>query len=129
MKNSFREPWFIRRALYLVISAVLLVLSGIGIVQAEQIDSLTATLSTTLGTLLGAFGTGLAATKTNRGSDSTATYADLETRVEQNEKIDSRLKVIESAIASPNEYDIDEAIAYEEANTPTPIEEVSTAMD
>lgn len=129
MKNSFREPWFIRRALYLVISAVLLVLSGIGIVQAEQIDSLTATLSTTLGTLLGALGTGIAATKTNRGSDSTATYADLDTRVEQNEKIDSRLKIIESAIASPTEYDIDEAIAYEEANTPTPIEEVSTAMD
>ena len=129
MKNSFREPWFIRRALYLVISAVLLVLSGIGIVQAEQIDSLTATLSTTLGTLLGAFGTGLAATKTNRGADSTATYADLETRVEQNNKIDSRLKVIESAIASPTEYDIDEAIAYEEANTPIPLEEITTAMD
>jgi hypothetical protein len=72
MKNkNFTQSWWIRRAVYAVVTVVLLVAAGFGLIDEGQVDAVAAS------PLLGALVTFLAAAKTNPGSDSTATAADV----------------------------------------------------
>lgn len=70
-KRNFREGWWIRRAVYAVVTVALLVAAGFGLIDEGQIDAVAAS------PILGALVTFLAAAKTNPGSDSTATAADI----------------------------------------------------
>ncbi|RAV34936.1 hypothetical protein [Corynebacterium heidelbergense] len=78
MKKNFAAPWFIRRALYLVVGAVLLGLAAFGVISEAQIDSISAQVTGIVGPLLGALVSGWAASKTHEGSDSTVTVDDVE---------------------------------------------------
>ncbi|MGP5930354.1 hypothetical protein [Corynebacterium glyciniphilum] len=69
--KNFTQGWWIRRAVYAVVTVVLLVAAGFGLIDEGQIDAVAAS------PILGALVTFLAAAKTNPGSDSTATAADV----------------------------------------------------
>lgn len=69
--KNFTQGWWIRRAVYAVVTVLLLVAAGFGLINEGQIDAVAAS------PLLGALVTFLAAAKTNPGSDSTATAADV----------------------------------------------------
>ena len=71
-KRNFREGWWIRKALYVVVAVVGVVATGFGFASAEQVDAITA--SPVLATIVGL----IAASFTNRGSDSPVTEADVE---------------------------------------------------
>lgn len=70
-KNNFGEAWWKRKAVYVIVAVIGLVLSGFGFVTQDQVDAFAA--SPLLATLVGL----VAASKTNPGSDSTATAADV----------------------------------------------------
>lgn len=70
-KNNFSEAWWKRKAVYVIVAVIGLVLSGFGFVTQDQVDAFAA--SPLLATLVGL----VAASKTNPGSDSTATAADV----------------------------------------------------
>ena len=71
-KRNFREGWWIRKAIYVVVAVVGVVATGFGFASAEQVDAITA--SPVLATVVGL----IAASFTNRGSDSPVTEADVE---------------------------------------------------
>lgn len=73
MKNEkqFKKPWWIRRAAYVLVAVIGLVLTGLGYATQDQVDAFTA--SPLLGTVVGF----VAAMFTHRGSDSTATGDDV----------------------------------------------------
>lgn len=73
MKNEkqFNEAWWRRKAVYVLVAVVGLVLTGFGVVTQDQVDAFTA--SPLLATAIGFF----AASKTNAGSDSTVTAQDV----------------------------------------------------
>lgn len=70
MKN-IKQPWFIRRVIYLIVGIVGIVLAGFGIIDEGQIDAISA--SPLLGTIAGF----IAAAFTHQGSDSTVTAQDV----------------------------------------------------
>ena len=71
-KRNFREGWWIRKAIYVVVAVAGVVATGFGVVSTEQVDAITA--SPVLATVVGL----IAASFTNRGSDSPVTEADVE---------------------------------------------------
>ena len=71
-KRNFREGWWIRKAIYVVVAVVGVVATGFGFASAEQVDAITA--SPVLATVVGL----IAASFTNRGSDSPVTEEDVE---------------------------------------------------
>ena len=71
-KRNFREGWWIRKAIYVVVAVVGVVATGFGFASAEQVDAITA--SPVLATIVGL----IAASFTNRGSDSPVTEEDVE---------------------------------------------------
>ena len=71
-KRNFREGWWIRKAIYVVVAVAGVVATGFGFASAEQVDAITA--SPVLATVVGL----IAASFTNRGSDSPVTEADVE---------------------------------------------------
>lgn len=85
MKNDkqFNEPWWRRKAVYVAVAVIGLVLTGFGVVTQDQVDAFNA--SPLLATLVGLF----AASKTHEGSDSRTTdsqvadVADLRQAVDQ----------------------------------------------
>lgn len=98
MTDSKREtqwtaPWFIRRACYAVVGAVLLALAGMGIIEEGQIDSITA--SPLLGTAIA----WMAAAKTHPGSDSTTTNSDVEVSQRARAELETQLAALQSQIS------------------------------
>ena len=71
-KRNFREGWWIRKAIYVLVAVVGVVATGFGFASTEQVDAITA--SPVLPTVVGL----IAASFTNRGSDSPVTEADVE---------------------------------------------------
>ena len=71
-KRNFREGWWIRKAIYVVVAVAGVVATGFGVVSTEQVDAITA--SPVLATVVGL----IAASFTNRGSDSPVTEEDVE---------------------------------------------------
>ena len=71
-KRNFREGWWIRKAIYVVVAVAGVVATGFGFASAEQVDAITA--SPVLATVVGL----IAASFTNRGSDSPVTEEDVE---------------------------------------------------
>ena len=73
MKNEkqFNKSWWRRKAGYVLVAVIGLVLTGFGFVTQDQVDAFTA--SPLLATAIGMF----AAAKTNAGSDSTVTAQDV----------------------------------------------------
>lgn len=71
-KRNFREGWWIRKAIYVVVAVAGVVATGFGFVSTEQVDAITA--SPVLATIVGL----VAASFTNRGSDSPVTEEDVE---------------------------------------------------
>ncbi|QGJ94152.1 membrane protein [Corynebacterium phage EmiRose] len=67
-KTAWREPWFIRRAIYALVGLVLLVAAGSGLITPEQSDTWLAHSDSVIQAIasLGLFG---AAVKANPGSD------------------------------------------------------------
>lgn len=78
-KRNFTQGWWIRRAVYAVVTVVLLVAAGFGLIDEGQIDAVAAS------PILGALVTFLAAAKTNPGSDSTATAADVASAAQESQ--------------------------------------------
>lgn len=70
-KTNFTQSWWVRRAAYVLVAVVGLVLTGLGYATQDQVDAFTA--SPLLGTVVGF----VAAMFTHRGSDSTATGEDV----------------------------------------------------
>ena len=71
-KRNFREGWWIRKAIYVVVAVAGVVATGFGFASTEQVDAITA--SPVLATVVGL----IAASFTNRGSDSPVTEEDVE---------------------------------------------------
>lgn len=91
-QTKFTQPWFIRRACYAVVGLVLLVLAGFGLIEEGQIDSITA--SPLLGTAIA----WMAAFKTNEGSDSTTTNADVEVSQRARAELQEQITALQSQI-------------------------------
>lgn len=81
-KTQFKAPWWQRRVIYLVVSALGLVAAGFGLLDEGQLDAIAA--SPLLATLVGLF----AATKTHEGSDSRATDAQVDQVADLREMVD-----------------------------------------
>lgn len=73
MSEAVKQEWFWRKVLYAVATVALTIAAAFGLVKADQIDSLVAQITP----LFGAVVTLIATLKTNRGSDSPVTEADL----------------------------------------------------
>lgn len=71
-KRNFREGWWIRKAVYVLVAVAGVVATGFGFASTEQVDAITA--SPVLATVVGL----IAASFTNRGSGSPVTEADVE---------------------------------------------------
>lgn len=70
------EPAWIRKLAYAVLSLVLVLVTGAGLITDAQADSWLAGLDQVI-TVLGAVGLGVAAAKTHRGSDDRTTARDI----------------------------------------------------
>lgn len=90
-KNAVRQPWFIRRIIYLITSILLLVLAAFGIITVDQSDQFLDIVMQVALPVASASITGMAATKATETADLPKGHVN----------INDRLKVIENAIASP----------------------------
>lgn len=91
-ESKWAQGWFIRRACYAIVGLVLLVLAGFGLIEEGQIDSITA--SPLLGTAIA----WMAAAKTNPGSDSTTTNADVEVSQRARAELQEQITALQSQI-------------------------------
>lgn len=76
MKN-LTQPWFIRKAAYLIGALVVAVLGGFGILSEVQVDQWTGQLDKILPYAIGVILPLIAGAKTTAGSDDPATTADV----------------------------------------------------
>lgn len=72
--------WAVRKVAYIIISIVMLVLVALGIVSEGTSEN----IITQVTPIVGAIATAIAASKTHRGSDSTATDADVRNAASEN---------------------------------------------
>lgn len=91
VKTNMKQPWMIRRVIYLITSAAMLALTAFGVITVEQGDEMLNTFMQVVLPTLSAVVSGMAATKTTQASD--AGHGDVE--------IDKRLSVIENSLNSP----------------------------
>ena len=76
--NNFREPWWMRRAVYLALALALTIAVGGGWITDAQADSWLSGADKVI-SVLAALGLGVAASKTHRGSDDPTTHEDVTT--------------------------------------------------
>lgn len=74
---KFSEAWYIRQVGYALLSAVLLLLVGFGVLSSETMEQLREKADMLLGLLFASGALGFASSKTNAGSDSTVTARDV----------------------------------------------------
>lgn len=91
-ETNWTAPWFLRRVMYAVVGLAMLLLAGLGLIEEGQIDTIAA--SPILGTVVA----WLAAAKTNPGSDSTVTAADVEVSRKARAELDAQLAALQSQI-------------------------------
>lgn len=91
-ESKWAQGWFIRRACYAIVGLALLILAGFGLIEEGQIDSITA--SPLLGTAIA----WMAAAKTNPGSDSTTTNADVEVSQRARAELEAQIAALQSQI-------------------------------
>lgn len=97
-ETKWQQPWFLRRAAYAVVGVVLLVLAGAGVIEQGQIDAIEAS------PILGAIVAFIASSRTNAGSDSTVTVADVdrasaEARAQAQAQLEDVRQAIQSGVA------------------------------
>lgn len=74
---KFGEAWYIRQVGYALLSAVLLLLVGFGVLSSETMEQLLEKADMLLAMLVASGALGFASSKTNAGSDSTVTARDV----------------------------------------------------
>lgn len=77
-ETHFKEGWWRRKAIYVLLAAGFLVAAGMGWITQEQAAEWTDRLANVIPELLGAAGFSFVAGKVHSGSDSTATFANVE---------------------------------------------------
>lgn len=92
--KNLSEPWAIRKLLYLVTAIVMFVLTIFGITTVEAAESTLNNLVEVGAPLISALVIAFAGAKTNSDSDNDLSAT----------KVDKRLKTIENALNSPNDY-------------------------
>ena len=94
--SKWREPWFLRKAAYVLVGIVGVVLWYVGALSQEQADALAN--SPLLATAVSWF----AAAKTNRGSDSTTTDGDV---TAAQRRVDRAEEQLEAALLTSSKFD------------------------
>lgn len=110
--SNFKQPWFIRKAIYAVVGLVLLILAGFGFITAEQADNIGARVTDVITPLIGVAVSWFAAGKTHEGSDSTATMVDVQQSVKNN------LDALGATIIDQVKVAVDERLAPKVEATP-----------
>lgn len=114
MSTHFREPWFIRRAMYLAVSVIMLVLTGVGVVSVEQGDKIIEQILSISTPIIAFIATAVAAKNTDRSSD-----------VRNTKKLEKKIDQLAGALQSPSETSEVESFGFL-ANTSPDLEEPNT---
>lgn len=76
-KHTITQPWFLRKGMYFLVGIVLLGLSAFNVIDQAKMDSIMVALEANILPLLGSALNLWAGAKTNAGSDSKITEADV----------------------------------------------------